>query len=242
MALEALRTRCRAWQHRHLLGTRDLSADDILLVLSVAEELAALREEATPLRGRRLFTFFVEPSTRTKTSFVLAARRLGAEVVDFSPSSSSLAKGESLKDTARTIESMGVHFTVIRHGASGAPQFLSRLVRSSVINAGDGAHEHPTQALLDLLTIRQRLGRHRIGRGGSCARHRAGRARDAHHADWPDAFRHRGGGLSCLAPLGRDRAEAGRRVAGGQGRGAGFFQARPLALRRHHRQRHRRTP
>jgi aspartate carbamoyltransferase catalytic subunit len=159
MALEALRTRCRAWKHRHLLGTWDLSAEDIGLVLSVAEELAALREEAAPLRGRRLFTFFVEPSTRTKTSFVLAARRLGAEVIDFSPSSSSLAKGESLKDTARTIESMGVHFTAIRHGASGAPLFLSRLVRSSVVNAGDGAHEHPTQALLDLLTIRQRLGR-----------------------------------------------------------------------------------
>ncbi len=116
-------------------------------------------EEARPLQGRRLFNFFVEPSTRTKTSFAIAARRLGAEVIDFSPSASSLAKGESLKDTARTIESMGVHFTAIRHGASGAPVFLSRLVESSVINAGDGANEHPTQALLDLLTMKQRLGR-----------------------------------------------------------------------------------
>jgi aspartate carbamoyltransferase catalytic subunit len=158
MALDALLQRCRAWTHRHLLGTKDLSPKDITLVLDIAEELAALKDIA-PLKGRRLFNFFVEPSTRTKTSFALAARRLGAEVVDFSPGNSSLTKGESLKDTARTIESMGVAFTVIRHGASGAPAFLSRLVESSVINAGDGANEHPTQALLDLLTIRQRLGR-----------------------------------------------------------------------------------
>ncbi len=158
MALDALLQRCRAWKHRHLLGTKDLSPADISLVLDVAEELAALKD-AAPLKGKRLFNFFVEPSTRTKTSFALAARRLGAEVVDFSPSNSSLTKGESLKDTARTIESMGVAFTVIRHSASGAPAFLSRLVESSVINAGDGANEHPTQALLDLLTMRQRLGK-----------------------------------------------------------------------------------
>src|ERR1041384_7947059 len=158
MALDALLKRCRAWKHRHLLGTKDLSPKDISLVLDVAEELTALKDVA-PLKGKRLFNFFVEPSTRTKTSFTLAARRLGAETVDFSPSNSSLTKGESLKDTARTIESMGVAFTVIRHSASGAPAFLSRLVESSVINAGDGANEHPTQALLDLLTIRQRLGK-----------------------------------------------------------------------------------
>jgi aspartate carbamoyltransferase catalytic subunit len=158
MALDALLQRCRAWKHRHLLGTKDLSAKDITLVLDIAEELAELKDVA-PLKGKRLFNFFVEPSTRTKTSFALAGRRLGAEVVDFSPATSSLTKGESLKDTARTIESMGVAFTVIRHGASGAPAFLSRLVQSSVINAGDGANEHPTQALLDLLTMRQRLGK-----------------------------------------------------------------------------------
>jgi len=158
MALDALLQRCRAWSHRHLLGTKDLSRDEISLVLEVTEELSGLKD-ATPLKGKRLFNFFVEPSTRTKTSFALAARRLGGEVVDFSPSNSSLTKGESLKDTARTIESMGVAFTVIRHGASGAPAFLSRLVKSSVINAGDGANEHPTQALLDLLTMRQRLGK-----------------------------------------------------------------------------------
>ena len=157
MGLEALLRKCRAWKHPHLLGTRDLSADEIALALDVAEALAGVDE--APLKGRRLFNFFVEPSTRTKTSFALAARRLGAEVVDFSPASSSLTKGESLKDTARTIESMGVRFTAIRHGASGAPAFLSRLVRSAVINAGDGTNEHPTQALLDLRTIRQRLGR-----------------------------------------------------------------------------------
>ena len=158
MALDALLKRCRAWKHAHLLGTKDLSRDDISLVLDVAGDIAKLKDEA-PLRGKRLFNFFVEPSTRTKTSFALAARRLGAEVVDFSPSNSSLTKGESLKDTARTIESMGVAFTAIRHSASGAPAFLSRLVRSAVINAGDGANEHPTQALLDLFTMRERLGR-----------------------------------------------------------------------------------
>ena len=158
MALDALLKRCRAWTHRHLLGTKHLSPKDISLVLDVADELVQLKD-AAPLKGKRLFNFFVEASTRTKTSFALAARRLGADVVDFSPSNSSLTKGESLKDTARTIESMGVAFTVIRHSASGAPAFLSRLVESSVINAGDGANEHPTQALLDLLTIRQRLGK-----------------------------------------------------------------------------------
>jgi len=158
MALDALLTRCRAWKHRHLLGTKDLSRDEISLVLEVAEELSTLKD-AAPLKGKRLFNFFVEPSTRTKTSFALAARRLGAEVVDFSPSNSSLTKGESLKDTARTIESMGVAFTAIRHSASGAPAFLSRLVQSAVISAGDGTNEHPTQALLDLYTIKQRLGK-----------------------------------------------------------------------------------
>jgi len=158
MALDALLKRCRAWTHRHLLGTKDLSPSDITLVLDVAAGLAGLRGD-TPLKGKRLFNFFVEPSTRTKTSFSLAARSLGADVVDFSPANSSLTKGESLKDTARTIESMGVAFTAIRHSASGAPAFLSRLVHSSVISAGDGANEHPTQALLDLYTIRERLGK-----------------------------------------------------------------------------------
>jgi aspartate carbamoyltransferase catalytic subunit len=159
MAPDALLKRCRAWKHRHLLGTKDLSKDDVFLILSVAEDLRKLSPGEMPLKGRRLFNFFMEPSTRTKTSFSLAARRLGAEVIDFSPSGSSLSKGESLKDTARTIESMGVDFTAIRHAASGAPAFLSRLVDSSVINAGDGANEHPTQALLDLLTMKERLGR-----------------------------------------------------------------------------------
>ena len=158
MALDALLKRCRAWKHSHLLGTKDLSREDISLVLDVAEAIPSVRASA-PLKGRRLFNFFVEPSTRTRTSFSLAARSLGADVVDFSPSNSSLTKGESLKDTARTIESMGVAFTAIRHSASGAPMFLSRLVKSAVINGGDGANEHPTQALLDLLTMRQRLGK-----------------------------------------------------------------------------------
>ena len=158
MALDALLKRARAWGHKHLLGTKDLSASDIELVLDTAEGLQKAGD-VLPLKGKRLFNFFVEASTRTKTSFALAARKLGADVVDFSPANSSLTKGESLKDTARTIESMGVAFTAIRHSASGAPAFLSRLVGSAVINAGDGANEHPTQALLDLLTMRQSLGR-----------------------------------------------------------------------------------
>src|SRR5690349_25148838 len=105
MALDALLKRCRAWKHRHLLGTKDLSAKDITLVLDVAEELAALKD-AAPLKASRLFNSFVEPSTRTKTSFGLPAPRLGAKVSDFSPSTSTLTKGESLKDTARTTEPM----------------------------------------------------------------------------------------------------------------------------------------
>ena len=130
MALDALLQKCRAWKHRHLLGTKDLSPKDISLVLDVADALSELKD-AAPLKGKRLFNFFVEPSTRTKTSFALAARRLGADVVDFSPASSSLTKGESLKDTARTIESMGVAFTAIR----AAMIFVSSDQRKSALPA-----------------------------------------------------------------------------------------------------------
>ncbi|MBI4563616.1 MAG: aspartate carbamoyltransferase catalytic subunit [Planctomycetes bacterium] len=147
------------WNQAHLLGIRDLSRDDLLSVLSVARELKNVPPSDAPLRGRRLLAFFVESSTRTRTSFGIAARRLGMEVIDVSPGSSSLSKGESLKDTTRTIDAMGVDQVVIRHPASGAPRFVSNALRASVINAGDGANEHPTQALLDLFTMEERLGR-----------------------------------------------------------------------------------
>ena len=148
-----------SWTRRHLLGIRELTRGDLDAVLSLARKLKKTPPSAPPLKGRRLLTFFVESSTRTKTSFGIAARRLGAEVVDVSPVGSSLTKGESLNDTARTIESMGVDFSVVRHPASGAPHHISKAVRSSVVNAGDGANEHPTQALLDLFTMEEHLGR-----------------------------------------------------------------------------------
>jgi aspartate carbamoyltransferase catalytic subunit len=111
------------------------------------------------LRGRTVVTLFFEDSTRTRTSFELAAKRLSADVVNFAAKGSSVSKGESLKDTALTLEAMGADAVVIRHGSSGAPQQLSRWLRGTVLNAGDGTHEHPTQALLDAYTMRSRLGR-----------------------------------------------------------------------------------
>jgi aspartate carbamoyltransferase catalytic subunit len=157
MSWDALLDHRKRWTRRHLLGLEELTAREIETVLEAAALFKAmpdgeLREHA-PLRGKRVFTLFLEPSTRTKTSFVLAARRLGADLVDFSPASSSLMKGESLKDTAKNIEAMGVDSVVIRHSASGAPLYLSRLLKASVLSGGDGAHEHPTQGLLDIFTI-----------------------------------------------------------------------------------------
>ena len=151
------------WTRRNLLGLEELSKDEILCALETAAHFKSIPDdeirEILPLRGRRVFNFFAEPSTRTRTSFSLAARRLGAETVDFSPSNSSLTKGETLADTARTLEALGVDFVVMRHSDSGAPLHLTRLLRAAVINAGDGAHEHPTQGLLDLFTIREAFGR-----------------------------------------------------------------------------------
>jgi aspartate carbamoyltransferase catalytic subunit len=149
---------------RHLLSAADLTRDDALLVLDTAEELAQLTERATvkklpTLRGRTVVNLFFEDSTRTRTSFELAAKRLSADVINFSAKGSSVSKGETLKDTALTLEAMGSDAVVIRHSWSGAPVNLARWVKGSVINAGDGTHEHPTQALLDAFTMRQRLGR-----------------------------------------------------------------------------------
>jgi aspartate carbamoyltransferase catalytic subunit len=148
------------WNRKDLVGIRELSADEINFVLETADAFKQVgtREikKVPALRGKTLVNFFVEPSTRTRTSFELAASRLSADVINISASTSSLTKGETLKDTAKVLEANHADIIVLRHPSAGAPQFLAQRLKSSVINAGDGAHEHPTQALLDLYTIRER--------------------------------------------------------------------------------------
>ena len=145
---------------RHLLGLEGMSRKDITLILDTAEhfkEILARPIRIVPtLRGVTVVNLFYEPSTRTRISFELAEKRLSAEVVNFSASISSARKGETLKDTVRNIEAMKTDMVVVRHQAAGVPYFLTQCLKSSIINAGDGAHEHPTQALLDLLTIREK--------------------------------------------------------------------------------------
>ena len=149
--------------NRHLLSAADLSRDDALLILDTADELARMSDrpikKLPTLRGRTVVNLFFEDSTRTRISFEAAAKRLSADVINFSVKGSSVAKGESLKDTALTLEAMGADAVVIRHDASGAPHRLAGWIRGHVVNAGDGMHEHPTQALLDAFTIRRRFGR-----------------------------------------------------------------------------------
>ncbi|HTU74396.1 MAG TPA: aspartate carbamoyltransferase catalytic subunit [Trebonia sp.] len=146
---------------RHLISAADLSREDAIDVLDTAAELSSVAgrpiRKLPTLRGRTVVNLFYEDSTRTRTSFEAAAKRLSADVINFSAKGSSVAKGESLKDTALTLEAMGADAIVIRHPASGAPHRLSGWVTGNVINAGDGTHEHPTQALLDAFTMRQRL-------------------------------------------------------------------------------------
>ncbi len=146
---------------RHLISAADLSRADAVLILDTAQELARLADrpikKLPTLRGRIVVNLFYEDSTRTRISFEAAAKRLSADVINFSAKGSSVAKGESLKDTALTLEAMGADAVVIRHPASGAAHRLAGWVRGSVLNAGDGTHEHPTQALLDAFTIRRRL-------------------------------------------------------------------------------------
>ncbi|MEI7778090.1 MAG: aspartate carbamoyltransferase catalytic subunit [Actinomycetes bacterium] len=148
---------------RHLLSAGDLDLDDTLLILDTAAELAAVADRPVKklptLRGRTVVNLFFEDSTRTRISFEAAAKRLSADVINFSAKGSSVSKGESLKDTALTLEAMGADAVVIRHSASGAPHRLatSGWIRGSVVNAGDGTHEHPTQALLDAFTMRRHL-------------------------------------------------------------------------------------
>jgi aspartate carbamoyltransferase catalytic subunit len=151
------------WTRRHLLGLQELTADEIRFLLDTAESFKPLStrsiKKVPALRGRVVVNAFFEDSTRTRTSFSLAAQRLSADTIDFTEKGSSVSKGETLVDTARNIEAMGVDVIVIRHAAAGAAQLLARHLKCSVVNAGDGAHEHPTQGLLDLYTIRERFGK-----------------------------------------------------------------------------------
>ncbi|HEX8523983.1 MAG TPA: aspartate carbamoyltransferase catalytic subunit [Tepidisphaeraceae bacterium] len=151
------------WTRRHLLGLEELSAEEISFVLDTADsfkEVSTRSVKKVPaLRGRVVVNAFFEDSTRTRVSFGLAAQRLSADVVDFSEKTSSTKKGETLIDTARNIEAMGIDVMVVRHSAAGSAQVLARNLKCHVVNAGDGAHEHPTQGLLDLYTIRERFGR-----------------------------------------------------------------------------------
>ncbi|WP_447971611.1 aspartate carbamoyltransferase catalytic subunit [Nitrospira sp. M1] len=147
-------------KHKDLLSVSSLTPDEIHLILETSEsfkEVSGRQIKKVPaLRGKTVVNLFFEPSTRTRTSFELAAKRLSADVINFSPSTSSIVKGETLLDTARNIESMQADIIVLRHSSPGAAETLAKGVRSSVINAGDGWHEHPTQALLDLFTIKER--------------------------------------------------------------------------------------
>jgi aspartate carbamoyltransferase catalytic subunit len=152
-----------SWDRKHLLDIQSLAAEEIISVLDTARAFKAVGERAIKkvpaLRGKTVVNLFVEPSTRTRISFELSEQRLSADIINFTAEASSLKKGETLKDTARNLEALNADFIVIRHSASGAPHFLARAINASIINAGDGAHEHPTQALLDAFTIRERKGK-----------------------------------------------------------------------------------
>ena len=210
--------------NRHLLSAADLSRDDALLVLDTADELARISDrpikKLPTLRGRTVVNLFFEDSTRTRISFEAAAKRLSADVINFSAKGSSVAKGESLKDTALTLEAMGADAVVIRHSASGAPHRLADWVRGSVVNAGDGTHEHPTQALLDAFTMRRRFGRSSgsgtgpgAGRAGRGARRAAGHHRRRRPAQ-------PGGPVQRPAAAhARRRGDAGRAADPAAGRG-----------------------
>src|SRR5256714_4331521 len=162
MMSETKTTRRNGFVQKHLLGIRELEVGEITHVLDTAETFRDISrreiKKVPTLRGRTVINLFFEPSTRTRTSFELAGKRLSADTINISAATSSVTKGETLLDTARNLEAMSPDFIVLRHPAAGAPHALARICRAAVINAGDGAHEHPTQALLDALTIRQRKG------------------------------------------------------------------------------------
>ncbi|MCM8772452.1 MAG: aspartate carbamoyltransferase catalytic subunit [Candidatus Omnitrophica bacterium] len=151
------------WKRKDLIGLEDLKKEEIEIILDVANSFKDVSKRSVKkvpaLRGKTVVNLFFEPSTRTRTSFELAAKRLSADVLSFDVSSSSVAKGETMVDTAKNIEAMKVDCFIIRHFVSGAPLIISQNVSASVINAGDGCHEHPTQALLDLFTVRERFGK-----------------------------------------------------------------------------------
>jgi len=150
-------------KHKDLLGLEYLDGEEINLILETARPFKELFtrsvKKVPPLRGKTVVLLFYEPSTRTRTSFELAAKRLSADVLNISAVTSSVAKGESLIDTAKTLEAMKADFVVIRHSMAGAPQILARTISASIINAGDGTHEHPTQGLLDMFTIWEKKGK-----------------------------------------------------------------------------------
>ncbi|RME41437.1 MAG: aspartate carbamoyltransferase catalytic subunit [Deltaproteobacteria bacterium] len=152
-----------AFGHRHILGIEPLSREDIYTILDTADGFKEINQrdikKVPTLRGRTIINAFFENSTRTRLSFEIAGKRLSADTVNISSSGSSVAKGETLEDTARNIEAMRPDIIVIRHGASGAPHYLAERLDCSVVNAGDGTHEHPSQALLDLFTMREKKGR-----------------------------------------------------------------------------------
>jgi len=148
------------FHHKHLLGIEPLSKEEILQILDTAEsfmEVSTRDVKKVPvLRGKTIINLFLEPSTRTRSSFELAAKRLSADIINFNREASSVVKGESLRDTVKNLESMYADAIIVRHAAAGTPQYISSFCSSRIINAGDGAHEHPTQALLDAFTIRQK--------------------------------------------------------------------------------------
>ena len=151
------------WRRKHLLGIQELATDEIIFLLDSAKAFKEVGERTVKkvpsLRGKTIVNLFIEPSTRTRTSFELAAKRLSADVINITATASSLVKGETLKDTALNLQALNADMIVIRHSAAGAPHFLAKFLKASVTNAGDGAHEHPTQALLDAFTIREKKGR-----------------------------------------------------------------------------------
>lgn len=151
-----------SFRHKHLLGIEYLSREDIELILDTADSFKEINtreiKKVPTLRGRTIINLFYEASTRTRTSFEIAGKRLSADTINISASASSVAKGETLEDTARNIEAMRPDIIVMRHGASGSPHYLAKRLDCSIINAGDGAHEHPSQALLDMMTIREHKG------------------------------------------------------------------------------------
>lgn len=162
-SLERIHEIGRKWRHTNLLSIADLSPQDIVNLIDAAAQFKALPKSVLqkdpPLAGKTVCNLFIEASTRTRTSFTIAAKRLGADITDLSVNTSSMQKGENLKDTVKVIKAMGVDAIVVRHSSSGAAHYISRCFNGSVINAGDGHHEHPSQALLDLMTIKELVGK-----------------------------------------------------------------------------------